>query len=59
MHRGNGSDESLIFDALVVIPKHVVHPDLLGGWGCKPNQSPKEEPHSTVHRTLQRGGPDP
>jgi hypothetical protein len=28
---------------LVVIPKHVVHPDLLGGWRCR-SPSNKEEP---------------
>ena len=25
--------------ALVVVPKHVVHPGLLGGWGCQATQS--------------------
>ncbi len=25
-----------------VVPDHVVHPDLLGGWGCSP-PSPKED----------------
>ena len=28
---------------LVVVPKHVVHPDLLGGWRCR-SPSNKEEP---------------
>jgi hypothetical protein len=35
--------EVLGFSDLVVVPRHVVHPDLLGGWRCR-SPSNKEEP---------------
>jgi hypothetical protein len=29
---------------LAVVPKHVVHPGLLGGWGCRSHQHQGEDP---------------
>jgi hypothetical protein len=36
-----GKNSSVSYDVLGVVPKHVVHPDLLGGWGCSSHPDPR------------------
>jgi hypothetical protein len=39
-----GLRRSVGFRALDVVPRHVVHPGLLGGWGCRSHPDPRRSP---------------
>ena len=49
-------------EELAVIPDHVVHPGLLGGWGCLPTQHQGEDPDEDSryrHETALGSHPPP
>jgi PKD repeat protein len=42
--KGAASTLSLTVQVLALVPRHVVHPGLLGGWGCPSHPVPRRTP---------------